>query len=458
MRVEKNMNMDMGVQYTFSVNGKEIGTSKNLLTNGWWDRFFTYSGTAQVGLYGRLFLGTGTTTPAVTDVGMEAHFATSGQVLAAATSISVTTINGKYYGIEGWQFLFNAGTFSGQAITEVGMRMYGTGASNTNNPAVIDSHALIRDAIGNLVVLNLGATDSLVVDARFYYRIPDMASTKGQYTTASGNVYELSWGAINQRNTSVDQYSIPFFHPLFRENQFTDTSQKSTALYENNNNDYAFLDIPENLGIGVDSDEHYIGVLGTDYAPDENFTTAYNETTPCRRNTVSIDSANRTITTRHEVRLLAGNDTFAKGCLNNNGSYYDWMLRSDPVMATGDNITTFLITFKFGNGETLTTEPTDATLGAIVNAGFVEEHPNGLATTTRKAYVSVFGGISPYTYSWAYVSGGSALLSADAPTSAITTFSGTGTSQTSTELWRCTVTDANLNTTTVDVTVGIEWV
>jgi hypothetical protein len=458
MHVEKNMNMDMGVQYTFSVNGKEIGTSKNLLTNGWWDRFFAYNGTAQVGLYGRLYLGTGTTTPAVTDVGMEAHAVTSGQVQASATSVSVTTVNGKYYGIEGWQFLFLAGTFSGQAITEVGMRMYGTGASDTNNPAVIDSHALIRDALGNLVVLNLGATDSLVVDARFYYRIPDMASTKGQYTTISGNVYELSWGAINQRNTSVDQWAIPFFHPLFRENSFSATNTKTQAIYESISNDCCFLDIPENLGIGVDSDEHFVGVTGTDYAPDENYSPSRNETTPCRQTNISIDSVNRTITARYEVRLLAGNDTFARGCNDSSNNYYDWVLRSDPVMATGDNITTFLITFKFGNGETFSTESTDATLGAIANAGFTEQHPNGLATTTRKAYVSVFGGISPYTYSWAYVSGGSALLSADAPTSAITTFSGTGTSQTSTEVWRCTVTDANSSTTTVDVTVGIEWV
>ena len=68
--------------------------------------------------------------------------------------------------------------------------------------------------------------------------------------------------------------------------------------------------------------------------------------------------------------------------------------------------------------------------------------------TTAPVTVTPVGGASPYTYSWALISGVGAALS---PTLATTRFRATvDDSQTVTGLFRCTVTDALSSTVTID--------
>ena len=79
--------------------------------------------------------------------------------------------------------------------------------------------------------------------------------------------------------------------------------------------------------------------------------------------------------------------------------------------------------------------------------------------TTSSTTVTPVGGVSTYSYSWARISG-SALISANSPTAATTTFTGTGLNEGDfiTAQFRCTVTDSSSpqKTATADVWVTIE--
>lgn len=77
--------------------------------------------------------------------------------------------------------------------------------------------------------------------------------------------------------------------------------------------------------------------------------------------------------------------------------------------------------------------------------------------STAADAITAGGGAGGYTYAWARVSGDST-LSINSATSAAPYWTGSGTQGTSkSAVWRCTVTDAALATTTVDVTVTITF-
>jgi hypothetical protein len=80
-----------------------------------------------------------------------------------------------------------------------------------------------------------------------------------------------------------------------------------------------------------------------------------------------------------------------------------------------------------------------------------------LVTTLQSASVSVIGGNDPYTYAWTFVSGDSAVL-CNSPTSSSTQFHATIHKNNSVSaIWRCTVTDDDDTTVTVDVTVNLAY-
>lgn len=90
--------------------------------------------------------------------------------------------------------------------------------------------------------------------------------------------------------------------------------------------------------------------------------------------------------------------------------------------------------------------------------------PCGNPGNTDSVTVTASGGRAPYTYAWARV--GSAASSgpyqANAPTAATTVFSDVDSSVcaadvTNSETWRCTVTDDDGYTATVDVDVTLTW-
>lgn len=83
--------------------------------------------------------------------------------------------------------------------------------------------------------------------------------------------------------------------------------------------------------------------------------------------------------------------------------------------------------------------------------------PDSSTATTDPTTVTPTGGVAPYTYSWAFVSGNTATI--NSPTSATTTFTRSvfldtaGQSVFRTGVYRCTVTDSASQTATADVTV-----
>ena len=96
------------------------------------------------------------------------------------------------------------------------------------------------------------------------------------------------------------------------------------------------------------------------------------------------------------------------------------------------------------------------TLGASANPTSLVKLDTTANITTSSTTVTPTGGTSPYTYSWSRISG-STLITADSPTAATTTFTGTGlaSNNTYTAVFRCTVTDNVAATKTVDVSISI---
>lgn len=83
--------------------------------------------------------------------------------------------------------------------------------------------------------------------------------------------------------------------------------------------------------------------------------------------------------------------------------------------------------------------------------------PTTRALTTNTVVITAVGGAPGYTYSWARVSG-DATITCNSPSAASTTFSATVTvATTKTAVWRCTVTDAVANVTTLDVTPSLVY-
>jgi hypothetical protein len=106
-----------------------------------------------------------------------------------------------------------------------------------------------------------------------------------------------------------------------------------------------------------------------------------------------------------------------------------------------------------------TADVADATLTFTLTANRASVFGSRLGTgsvTTNSVTVTESGGTGPYTYAWAYVSG-DAGFSANSPTAATTTFTGsiTALGQDKIAVWRCTVTDSLLATASVTVGVSI---
>lgn len=104
----------------------------------------------------------------------------------------------------------------------------------------------------------------------------------------------------------------------------------------------------------------------------------------------------------------------------------------------------------------------DITFGGALYATSNNNTPSGgsIGTgpfTTSGITITPGGGVGGYTYSWARQSG-DATISISSSTTATPTWSASGTQGTSkSAVWRCTVTDAALATTTVDVNVTISF-
>jgi hypothetical protein len=82
--------------------------------------------------------------------------------------------------------------------------------------------------------------------------------------------------------------------------------------------------------------------------------------------------------------------------------------------------------------------------------------PTEFVATFPETVATASGGTGPYTYAWTRISG-STQITADAPSAATTTFSGTIGAELVTATFRVTATDAAMATATADVSVSLEY-
>jgi hypothetical protein len=99
--------------------------------------------------------------------------------------------------------------------------------------------------------------------------------------------------------------------------------------------------------------------------------------------------------------------------------------------------------------------PADAEIVLVAAPTSASGSRNGAgAVTSNSVTITPSVGLAPYTYAWTYISG--TVLTVTSPTAAATTFSTTLTNgQSVSAVYRCTVTDAELRTKTIDVSVSL---
>lgn len=80
---------------------------------------------------------------------------------------------------------------------------------------------------------------------------------------------------------------------------------------------------------------------------------------------------------------------------------------------------------------------------------------SGTVTSAQPPNTAVTGGQAPYTYLWAYVSGSTEIATSN-PAAPNPVWEAT-TSGEEVAVWGLTVTDAALNTATVEITITLAW-
>ena len=101
-----------------------------------------------------------------------------------------------------------------------------------------------------------------------------------------------------------------------------------------------------------------------------------------------------------------------------------------------------------GSGLSAIASPGSAT-GAVTNSSLFT------VVTSNSVTVTATGGTAPYTYAWTRVSGDSAPTPSSYTAAGVYWSASVGRDQERTATWRCTVTDAALDTATVDVGVTL---
>lgn len=155
---------------------RETGWFSNLITNQGLNFITTLPNYAQF-----CQVGSGSTTPAFTDVALAARIA--GQAQSASPSISVDTTN--RYLTHRYSYTFASGSAAGN-ISELGV---GTASSGT----VLFSRALVLDSFGNPTTITVLSDEDLVVVYEILFKQP----TGDFSATASGRTFTIRLAYAN---------------------------------------------------------------------------------------------------------------------------------------------------------------------------------------------------------------------------------------------------------------------
>lgn len=167
------MNIAIGVQGRFQFTKRHAVTNEITQQTDWMDNIVLNSGLdlmAAGSWFGGVVVGTGNSTPVVTQTNLDARF-------AASTTQQGSTVNGvsaeaPYYGFSRKTFRFAAGVFNNTILSEVGIL-------SGNTSSAIINRALIVDTQGNptsITMLNDEYLD-VTVEVRVYPHASDQVGS-----------------------------------------------------------------------------------------------------------------------------------------------------------------------------------------------------------------------------------------------------------------------------------------
>lgn len=414
-------------RYIIHKNGKLIGTTNNMILDGFVSRRVT---APQSGVYWHIYLGTSNTPVTAADVGL------GSKVVGSRKSIfSNATVVLSSNGSDGHQDRTNVFQWSiGQLIgtyKEVGVIVNNEASDTTNAGVNMDSRALIRDSNGDAVDLVMTSSDSLTIT--YTYRNTISKKPISALMVFGGTPTKVTFEFIDQLDASsggAGQASFPF-------NSLTGTS------YGMFNNETAVI-FPSQAIVN-----NWTGTLigGTDVDANRTINVAYSGREVTYTYTLGLSQA----------QMVAGVEYIAH-CGAQISRAHEGFHFDPPLTDAVARIITYQIKVIFGQGSA---GPTSETLTARVTpAAITETSATADYTTIATALTSPEGGQPNFTYAWTLQSAaGTPALAADDATSRVTTFSATGgvSLDNSVETWRCTITDSEGNTSFDDVVVDITW-
>lgn len=172
----------------------EVGPFHNLLLNQGLNRFATFAG---ADVYGYFQVGTGTSTPTVTQLQLDARV---GNPFGYSSQISSTISNSGapyYYSARIFTGLSSIGAFGTVNLTEVGI--------GGNGAALLFSRALILDSNGNPVSFPISSDEQLQIsyELRLYPPLSDanftvnVSGTRNVIVRALGVTDTSYWGVVS---------------------------------------------------------------------------------------------------------------------------------------------------------------------------------------------------------------------------------------------------------------------
>ena len=426
--------MDSAVsgKYIVYKNGKLVGATNNMILDSYFDRFWG----SLTGWGGHMWVGSGSTAVAPTDTGLETVIAGSHKYIGNAT-VSHYVHGGDYFSDRNWIMTWAVGELVGN-VTEVGLRMQ-NGATEPVD-GFTDSRALIRDVNGDPTTIVMTSADELTISYFFTQMMP--GQRQSIEVNIGGTIHKMTHGITNCQGGT---YGWGGERSLYYSGAVQTDNAWMAAISGQRSFAQTFGVLPSSRTTG-------------DFAAANSFL----------RSDIITGSGEDTIMTRTFSWTLLAADLItgilSLGWARNNGGADDWMSQVftfDPKITDSVGRTvTVVIKTRMRRGMEASGGLVSALSAHSLSVGVTEiDIPVGAHTSRGTVTAVPSGGKAPYTYSWALEgSAGTPALTADTPSLATTTFNATGVSlDNSVETWRCTITDDDGLTATVDTTVDLTW-